>query len=444
MQHRGSLNDAQQSAVLHKEGPLLIVAGAGAGKTRVITERIAELIRSGVAPQEILAVTFTNKAAKEMRERVAATLAQDRELNLPTSLSDRPFVSTFHALGVHIIREHARLLGLTRHFKIYDRSDSVRAIKEAMQQIGLDPKTLEPRKLLGAISRQKGNAVTEIEYAEGARNDFFERAVSGVWREYEKILRAESALDFDDLLLKTLMLLRKNPEILKQYQTQWHYIHIDEYQDTNVVQNELAELLAGMHHNLCVVGDIDQNIYSWRGADLENLLEFEVRHPNTTTVLLEENYRSTKNILAAANDIIRKNKKRKEKTLFTSNAEGERLTLYAATNETEEADFIAEKIQELIATGVPPSAIAVLYRANFQSRALEEAMLASSLPYQVLGVQFFERKEIKDMLALIRAALNPESVTDITRAVNVPPRGIGKVTLLAMHSGQTAKLGAAH
>ncbi|HEY4517355.1 MAG TPA: UvrD-helicase domain-containing protein, partial [Candidatus Paceibacterota bacterium] len=338
MQHRGSLNDAQQSAVLHKEGPLLIVAGAGAGKTRVITERIAELIRSGVAPQEILAVTFTNKAAKEMRERVAATLAQDRELNLPTSLSDRPFVSTFHALGVHIIREHARLLGLTRHFKIYDRSDSVRAIKEAMQQIGLDPKTLEPRKLLGAISRQKGNAVTEIEYAEGARNDFFERAVSGVWREYEKILRAESALDFDDLLLKTLMLLRKNPEILKQYQTQWHYIHIDEYQDTNVVQNELAELLAGMHHNLCVVGDIDQNIYSWRGADLENLLEFEVRHPNTTTVLLEENYRSTKNILAAANDIIRKNKKRKEKTLFTSNAEGERLTLYAATNETEEAD----------------------------------------------------------------------------------------------------------
>ena len=443
MDHLSELNEAQRKAVLHKKGPLLIIAGAGAGKTRVITHRIAEIVRSGVAPEQILAVTFTNKAAREMRERAAHILQTDRLLNLPISMRGRPFVSTFHALGVHIIRSHAKLLGLPRHFKIYDRSDSIRAIKEAMKTVGFDPKTMEPRKILGAISRQKGNAVIQTAFAEESSRDFFSRAVSSTWQEYEKILSREKALDFDDLLLQTLGLLRAHRDLRDLYQTTWHYIHIDEYQDTNIVQNELAELLAGAHGNLCVVGDIDQNIYSWRGADLENLLEFEVRHPDATLVLLEENYRSTKIILSAANAVIQKNKKRKEKNLFTRNAEGEKILLYAAYDEADEARFIAEKIQELIATGVPPSAIAVLYRANFQSRALEEAMLASSLPYQVLGVQFFERKEIKDMLALIRAALNPESVTDITRAVNVPPRGIGKVTLLAMHSGQTAKLGAA-
>ncbi|OGG47756.1 hypothetical protein A2761_02615 [Candidatus Kaiserbacteria bacterium RIFCSPHIGHO2_01_FULL_51_33] len=440
VKHLEGLNEAQKRAVLHKEGPLLIVAGAGAGKTRVITERIAELIRQGVAPENILAVTFTNKAAKEMRERVGRILGEDRGLNLPIFLYNRPFVATFHSLGVHIIRENARAFGLTRHFKIYDRSDSVRGIKTAMQEVGLDPKTLEPRKILNAISRQKGNAVTETEYRETVGNDFFERTVAAVWQKYEKVLLDEGALDFDDLLLKTLVLLRKNPETLRQYQKQWRYIHIDEYQDTNVVQNELAELLASKEGNLCVVGDIDQNIYSWRGADLENLLEFEVRHPSAEVVMLEENYRSTKSILAAANEVIRKNRKRKEKKLFTSNATGERISLYGASDETEEANFVAGTAHKLLRQGIAASDIAVLYRANFQSRVLEEAMLAEGMPYQVLGVQFFERKEIKDVLAFLRAALNPGSLADVKRVINVPPRGIGKVTLLAMFAKQEEKM----
>ncbi len=446
MDHVTTLNEAQRRAVLHKNGPLLIIAGAGAGKTRVITERIAELIRSGVAPEEILAVTFTNKAAKEMRERVGKLLVEDRGLNLPVSLSalhaGRPFVSTFHALGVYIIRAHAAKIGLTRHFKIYDRADSIRAIKEGMETVGLDPKTLEPRKILSAISRQKGNAVALTVYAEDAQGNFFTRAVAATWREYERILLRERALDFDDLLLKTLLLLREHADIRRVYQERWNYLHIDEYQDTNIVQNELAELLAAKQGNLCVVGDIDQNIYSWRGADLENLLDFETRHRNTTVVLLEENYRSTKTILEAANQVIRKNKKRKEKNLFTNNASGEKISLYAAYDENDEARFVAESAWQHITAGISAASIAVLYRANFQSRALEEAMLAAGIPYQVLGVQFFERKEIKDMLALIRAALNPESAGDVKRAINTPPRGIGKVTLLAMFAGKEADLNA--
>ena len=442
VQHLEGLNDAQKRAVLHKDGPLLIVAGAGAGKTRVITHRIAELIRQGAAPESILAVTFTNKAAKEMRERVARILGEDRGLNLPVALHGRPFVATFHSLGVHIIRENARALGVTRHFKIYDRSDSVRAVKEAMQEVGLDPKTLEPRKILNAISRQKGNAITEAEYRDMAGNDFFERTVTAVWQKYEKILHDEGALDFDDLLLKTLVLLRNNPEVLRQYQERWRYLHIDEYQDTNIVQNELAELLASKEGNLCVVGDIDQNIYSWRGADLENLLEFEARHQSAEVVMLEENYRSTKSILAAANEIIRKNRKRKEKNLFTANAAGERVSLYGAADETEEANFIADTARKLLRKGVAPHDIAVLYRANFQSRVLEEAMLAEGVPYQVLGVQFFERREIKDVLSYLRAALNPKSLADVKRIINVPPRGIGKVTLLAMFSKQEERVNA--
>ena len=439
MQHLNHLNEPQRQAVLHREGPLLIIAGAGAGKTRVITHRIAELIRNGVAPEEILAVTFTNKAAKEMRQRVSALIESDRELNLPVSIAERPFIATFHALGAHIIREHAALLGIRRHFKIYDRSDSLRAIKEAMRAAGLDPKTIEPRKLLGAISRQKGNAIGAPEYAERAGNDFFERVVSAVWRAYERTLAAEHALDFDDLLLKNLLLLKTHKEVRERYQRLWRYVHIDEYQDTNTVQNEIADIIAS-DGNLCVVGDLDQNIYSWRGAKLQNLLEFEANHPDTTVILLEENYRSTKTILRAANDIIQKNKNRREKTLFTANAEGERLSLYSAYDEADEAMFVARKAQELIAHKTPPSEIAVLYRANFQSRALEEAMLGAGVPHQVLGVRFFERKEVKDILSFLRAALNPESMTDVKRIVNVPPRGIGKVTLLAMFSGKESAL----
>jgi len=435
------LNPAQRDAVLHTEGPLLILAGAGAGKTKVITHRIGALIASGVAPAEILAVTFTNKAAKEMRERVSAMLHSGTTTR--PYAGERPFVSTFHSLGVHILKENSRALDIPRNFTIFDRSDSSRAIKEALQSAGFDPKEFEPRRILSAISREKGKGLTRSAFAEVAGRDFFKRLVLAVWEHYDQILAKEKALDFDDLLLRTLSLLRDNSAIRDYYQGMWRYIHVDEYQDTNGVQYELMQILAGKHKNICVVGDIDQNIYSWRGADLEHMLHFEEDYPKARVILLEENYRSTKTILAAANDIIRKNVRRKEKNLFTKNPEGEKISLYSSYDEIDEARFITQTSAELIKKGVSPNEIAVLYRANFQSRVIEEAMLAENLPYQVLGVRFFERKEVKDMLSYLRLALGSENVSDIKRVYNFPPRGIGKVTMLKILEGKTEALPAA-
>lgn len=434
-----SLNEQQKKAVSHKEGPLLILAGAGAGKTRVITHRIQHLIERGVDPSQILAVTFTNKAAKEMRERVHALLAQTNSMAQPFGYHEGPFVSTFHALGVHILRENARTIGLKRSFSIFDRGDSLRAIKEAMQRVDVNPKEFEPRKVLGALSRAKGEGLTLTAYEEDA-HDFFPRLVARVWGAYQHILKNEKALDFDDLLVRTTHLLKDNELIRRSYQERWHYVHIDEYQDTNKVQCELAGLLAAPHNNICVVGDIDQNIYSWRGADVDNILSFERIYPNAPLILLEENYRSTQTILDASNTIIKKNKRRKEKRLFTKNDAGEKIALAALYDEMDEARFVAKTAAEHIENGVEPKDIAVLYRANFQSRALEEAFLMYDVPYQVLGVRFFERKEVKDVLSFIRAALNRESWSDIKRVVNVPPRGIGKVTFLKMASRQEEKI----
>jgi DNA helicase-2/ATP-dependent DNA helicase PcrA len=438
------LNAEQERAVNTTQGPLLIIAGAGSGKTKVITHRILNLIKKGVAPHSILAITFTNKAAKEMRERINALLAEDKGLNIPISMNERPFVSTFHALGVHIIRENAGLLGLTRHFTIYDRSDSRRAIKEAMLQSSVDPKAFEPGVILNMISRAKGDGLGRLEYLDradgkGAKRSMEEMAAN-VWEKYEVILVKDKALDFDDLLLKTAQLLEKYKDVREHYNAVWKYIHIDEYQDTNRVQYKIAKLLAGNNApNICVVGDADQNIYSWRGATIENILNFEKDYPEAQVIALEMNYRSTKTIITAANNIIEKNIVRKKKTLRTDNAIGEKISLLASYSEDNEAQTIADESRRLIADGASPREIAVLYRANFQSRALEESFIKKNIPYQLVGVRFFERKEIKDVLSYIRAALNWKNEGgwgDIARIINIPPRGIGKVTVAKLFSNK--------
>ncbi len=449
-----TLNIRQQEAVETLTGPLLILAGAGAGKTKTISHRILHLIKNGVRPSSILAITFTNKAAKEMRERVFKLLDEDKGINFPISSSvgdlpnrERPFVSTFHSLGVHIIKENSLLVGLPRHFTIFDRGDSKRAIKEALEELNLDPKQFEPGGILNAISREKGDGVTCAEYGRkfdksgGNPSEFYKKTVGNVWEKYEKILAKEKSADFDDLLLKTMLLLKNNQEVRARYQTIWQYVHIDEYQDTNKVQYEISQMLAEKSRNICVVGDIDQMIYSWRGADIENILNFEKDYPEAKVVVLEENYRSTQTILAAANNVIKKNVMRREKNLFTKNIEGEKVQVLISYTEKEEARVIADEARELISSGVNPREICVLYRANFQSRVLEESFLNKNVPYQILGVRFFERKEIKDTISFIRGALNRESASDMARIINVPPRGIGKATIIKVLAGQQDSLG---
>jgi len=434
------LNEKQKEAVETTDGPLLILAGAGAGKTKTIAERIRHLIHTGVDPRSILAITFTNKAAQEMRERVGKMLSEDKNLNKPVSFEERPFVSTFHSLGVKILKENFKILNLPRHFAIFDKDDSKRAVKEALVTVGLDPKTHEPERILGIISKEKGRDTTFEEYAIHAEGGYHASTVADVWREYEKILKRDNALDFDDLLLKTVRLLRDNKNIKEHYRKTWEYLHIDEYQDTNKVQYEIARLLTGESHNIAVVGDIDQNIYSWRGADIQNILKFEKDYPEAKIILLEENYRSTKTILEAANLTIKKNKIRVEKNLITKNSEGEKIGILTTFDEASEAEFIAQKSLELINAGRNPDKIAVLYRANFQSRVLEEAFLRHKIPYQLLGTRFFERREIKDILSYLRAGLNPESLSDLKRIINVPARGIGKTTVAKIFSNDTGSL----
>jgi len=473
MEHLSGLNPMQKEAALHMKGPLLIIAGAGAGKTKTITHRIVNLIKEGVAPERILAVTFTNKAAKEMKERIReaillyGTLGKSgddgqRKFSAENFRGDRgqycePFVSTFHSLGVHIIKENSRILGLTKYFSILDDGDTTTIIKEILKELDIDPKQYEPRKIKSIISREKGKFTNIDNYTEKA-TDYLGQIVAQVWHLYEKRKAKENSLDFDDLLLKSVKLLKENEGIRKIYQDRWEYVHIDEYQDTNEAQYLMSRLLSEQHKNICVVGDADQNIYSWRGANLKNILSFEKDYKDAKIILLEENYRSTQNILEAANEVIKKNKYRPDKNLFTKNATGEKISLYEASDEGDEADFVATKILEIMdegkirkfSSGLVEAAqqeiksaadprtrenfanlaeVAILYRANFQSRALEEAMLRYNIPYQVLGVKFFERKEIKDTLAYLRAALNPESLSDIKRIINFPARGIGKVTL---------------
>ncbi len=434
MQHLLGLNPQQKEAALYTTGPLLIIAGAGAGKTKTVAHRIVHLVKEGIDPQAILAITFTNKAASEMRERIRAALAKE------TPRTDgMPFVSTFHALGVFILRQEHHAAGLPKYFTIADEGDTLSLVKEALESLGLDPKQYEPRRIRGIISRSKGDVITISDFASRAQSSI-ERIVAQVWEKYETLLLREKALDFDDLLLKTVLLLTSNKEVRERYQQKWRYVHIDEYQDTNEIQYTLSKLLVGSEKNICVVGDSDQNIYSWRGAKIKNILNFETDYPNAKVVLLEENYRSTSTILKAANEVISKNMVRKEKNLFTKKGEGENITVYEAYDEADEALYVAETINNLLEKEATPQDIAVLYRANFQSRVLEEALLGMQIPYQVLGVKFFDRKEIKDTLAYVRAALNQESLSDIKRIINFPARGVGKVTLAKLFAGKSAEL----
>ncbi len=487
MSYLDELNLAQRDAVLATEGPLLVVAGAGAGKTKTLTYRILHLIAAkGVSPENILAITFTNKAAHEMRERVIGLLmangmspdtprVSSSHYQPPATSNQQPFLGTFHSLAVSMLRAHGARIGIARRFTILDRADSTRAMREALKDAGLDRELWDPGKLLGAISRKKGDALSRAAFVEMAQN-YHERVIADVWERYERILALERALDFDDLLLSALTLLRAEREVLAHYHERFRYIHIDEYQDTNRVQYELSRLLAARYRNICAVGDSDQSIYSWRGADLRNLLDFERDYPDARVVLLEENYRSTKTILAAANDVIKKNVLRKDKTLYTRNADGERISVSSCYDEAHEARFVAGEARSLIESGTAPEEIAVLYRTNFQSRALEEAFLGAGVSYQVVGVRFFERKEVKDVLAYVRLMLaiaersregtageggdvpvppaggagerlagasllrDPTLASDLARIVNVPPRGLGKATLLKLFAGRPIPL----
>ncbi|MDO8552474.1 MAG: UvrD-helicase domain-containing protein [bacterium] len=468
------LNVAQKQAVLHKDGPLLIVAGAGAGKTKTITHRIAQLIESGVSARSILAVTFTNKAAEEMRTRVQNLLRAEGDLpaeasacasshadrsaqagmrervlgllperhgGLPASQTRQaglPLITTFHSLGVRLLREFHEVAGIPRGFSIWDQDDSTRAVKNILKQ--LDTEEWTPRQILSAISREKGAGKSAGEYRERAENRR-EQATAQVWERYEKMLKDEGGLDFDDLLVRTVTLFRESPKTLSLLQNRWHYLTVDEYQDTSGMQYEMMRLLCGDRNNICVVGDLDQCIYAWRQAEIGNLLSFERIFPSTKVVRLEQNYRSTRTILAAANAVIAKNVNRIPKNLFSENDTGEPITIYDAMNERDEAWFVVEKSAGLIDSRVPSQEIAVLYRENAMSRVLEEAFLHAGIPYRVLGTRFFERREVKDVLSYLRAALNPKSKGDFARIIAVPPRGIGKITLEKFFKGET--LGAA-
>ncbi|HVY73073.1 MAG TPA: UvrD-helicase domain-containing protein [Candidatus Paceibacterota bacterium] len=453
-----TLNEAQAEAVRTTEGPVLVIAGAGAGKTRVIAHRILEIVNKGTPPEQILAITFTNKAAKEMRERVLSLLETSMESfsqksprgssvpkrNLAPDFSSRtshygfnaPFVSTFHSLGLYILKENAKLLGFKRTPAIYDRSDSLREVKAALKN--LNNEEIEPRTALSVISRNKGQGIDAAAFAQSAELPR-DRVIAQVWLAYDAALKKDGAVDFDDLLSKPARLLRDNATVREHYQKKWRYIHIDEYQDTNSTQAEMAEMLVGKERNICAVGDIDQTIYGWRGAEIANILSFEKKYPGAAIILLEENYRSTKTILAAANEVIAKNTFRREKNLYTKNGDGEQIRLYQAFDEMDEAGFIARKIKEALRDGKQPRDFCILYRANFQSRAIEEQLLHANINYQVLGTRFFERKEVKDVLSFIKAALY-ETPADIARIANVPARGIGKVTLLKILNGDEESL----
>lgn len=425
------LNPAQAEAVTHHHGPLLIIAGAGAGKTKTLTHRIYHLINSGVAPENILAITFTNKAATEMRDRVKVLMANK------STEKQLPFIATFHALGVFLLRNFSQQLAWPKNFLIFDRDDSLSRIKLAMKQVGIDEKRFEAKKILSAISRHKGNAWDLATLKEQLnQRDYYQQVVATVWEPYQAMLKQDQAFDFDDLLLYSVKLLTEHPQVRQQCLTKWPYLHIDEYQDTNQIQYKLSKLLVGQDKNICVVGDTDQSIYGWRGADFTNILHFENDYPEAKTILLEENYRSTQTILSAANAIIEKNQQRHKKNLFTKNTSGQKIGLMASLDEAEEAKFVAQKSSELIANGIAANEIAVLYRTNFLSRSIEEAMLRQGLPYQVLGIRFFERQEIKDLLSFIRLAINPNDRDAYKRAINIRGKGIGPATLEKIFSGQ--------
>src|SRR3989338_59420 len=418
------LNPVQKTAVLAGNGPVLIVAGAGSGKTRVLASRAAYLISQGVKPENILALTFTNKAAREMKERIQGLL----ESGSRKPEADSVWAGTFHSLGAKILREKHKYAGLSRNFSILDEEDSLDLFKESLRILEIDPKQFQPVRIQNIVSLKKGEAKTLEDFKKESKEEFFPEKIAQIWEVYENLLAKVQGVDFDDLLLKPIIMFQKYPEVLKEYREKWRYILIDEYQDTNFSQYVLSRLLAKEHKNICAIGDIDQAIYSWRGADFRNILRFEKDWPDAKVFVLEENYRSTKVILDAANAVIAQNKERKDKNLFTQQPGGEKIELFQAASAEGEAEFIAAKAAELIEGGADPEQIAVLFRTNFQSRLLEEKFLNFGVPHQVIGVRFYNRREIKDILAFLKSVLNPEDFLSKGRIINVPPRGIGKIS----------------
>lgn len=416
------LNKEQREAVQHTDGPLLLMAGAGSGKTRVLTHRIAYLIgEKGAAPWSILAITFTNKAAREMKERVKTIVG-------PTA--EDIWISTFHSMCVRILRRDIDRIGTKRNFTILDSSDQLSVIKQILKEKNIDSKKFEPKSLLGSISSAKNELITVKAYAKKAKGPY-ESTVLDVYEAYQKRLKNNHSLDFDDLIMTTIQLFKQVPEVLEFYQRKFQYIHVDEYQDTNKAQYMLVKLLAERFKNICVVGDSDQSIYRWRGADISNILSFEEDYPLATTVMLEQNYRSTKTILKAANEVINNNLNRKPKNLWTENQTGENISCFSGDTEHEEAYFIVGKIRELMNEHqYRLSDFAILYRTNAQSRVIEELLVKSNINYNIVGgTKFYDRKEIKDILAYLRVVANPDDDISLRRIINVPKRGIGAATV---------------
>ena len=414
-----TLNPKQKEAVLHTDGPFLILAGAGSGKTRVLTHRIAYLIdECGVNPWNIMAITFTNKAAGEMRERVD---------NLVGFGAESIWVSTFHSSCVRILRRHIENLGYTTSFSIYDSDDQKTLMRQVFKTLDIDTKQFKERSVLAAISSAKDKLITPEEFLLNAGGDFREKKTGEIYKEYQKQLKKNNALDFDDLIVKTVELFQNNPQILDYYQERFRYIMVDEYQDTNMAQFKLVSLLASKYRNLCVVGDDDQSIYRFRGADIQNILSFENTFPGTMVIKLEQNYRSTQNILDAANEVIRHNFGRKDKTLWTANGEGDKILFKQFDTAKDEADFVVRQIRD---SGYSYQDQAVLYRTNAQSRLLEERCIFYNVPYRLVGgVNFYQRKEIKDILAYLKTIANGVDDLSVIRIINVPKRGIGATTI---------------
>lgn len=415
------LNERQREAVLYNDGPLLIIAGAGAGKTKTLTTKIAYLIeKKNVAPENILAITFTNKAAKEMKDRLFKTIGQTAKYLQ---------VSTFHSFGLKLLRENYDALGYDKNFVIMDSDDSLTVVKKIIKDIGYDPKIYNPRAIRNKISSCKNEMTSPEAYEKYAASDF-EKVVQEVYAKYEKKLQRNNSVDFDDLLLLPIELFKKNPDILNKYQDLYQYILIDEYQDTNEAQYILTKMLSAKNRKITCVGDDSQSIYSFRGANYKNILNFEKDYKDAKTILLEQNYRSTSNILDAANQVIKNNKMRKDKNLWTSRGIGEKIKYYRAYNERDEAQYVIRKIKELTNRNVEYKDIAVLYRTNAQSRVLEEEMLKENLPYRVIGsFYFYSRKEIKDLIAYLRLIHNSKDNVSLLRVINTPKRGIGLKTI---------------
>ena len=415
------LNPVQREAVLHGDGPLLIVAGAGSGKTRVLTHRIGHLVATGTSPFEILAITFTNKAADEMKHRVGGLVGP---------VAQRMWVSTFHSACVRILRRDAHRLGYSKTFTIYDQADAVRLVGYVLRDQNIDPKRFPPRAVHATISASKNDLVGVEEYADRART-IYDRRIAEVYREYQRRLLAASAMDFDDLLTVTVELFRTCPDVLEHYRHRFRHVLVDEFQDTNRAQSELVTLLAQEHRNICVVGDSDQSIYRFRGADIRNILEFENSFPDATVIVLEQNYRSTQTILDAANAVIANNQLRKPKALWTEQVGGELITRYHAEDEHDEASWITREMARLHDAGDHRwGDVAVFYRTNAQSRVLEEQLARLGVPYKVVGgTRFFDRREIKDVLAYLRAVVNPADEVSLKRIVNVPKRGVGDTSV---------------